>query len=95
MSIKQMRNRLSADKQMRNRLSADCSDPVEHRLDQAWQGYDMENRNIIESIQNTVRNIKCMNHRWFHSSEWQLPLLAQPGPANDAIHWALLSLLIS
>ena len=23
------------------------------------------------------------------------PLLAQPGPANDAIHWALLSLLIS
>ena len=26
---------------------------------------------------------------------WQLPLLAQPGPAKDAIHWALLSLLIS
>ena len=26
---------------------------------------------------------------------WQPPLLAQPGPANDAIHWALLSLLIS
>ena len=22
---------------------------------------------------------------------WQPPLLAQPGPANDAIHWALLS----
>ena len=26
---------------------------------------------------------------------WQLPLRAQPGPAKDAIHWALLSLLIS
>ena len=26
---------------------------------------------------------------------WQPPLLAQPGPANEAIHWALLSLLIS
>ena len=26
---------------------------------------------------------------------WQLPLLAHPGPANDAIHWALRSLLIS
>ena len=26
---------------------------------------------------------------------WQLPFLAHPGPANDAIHWALRSLLIS
>ena len=32
---------------MRNGLSE------EHRLDQAWLGYDMENRKIIESIQNT------------------------------------------
>ena len=38
MSIKYMRNGL----------------PVEHRLDQAWQGYDMENRKIIESIQCTT-----------------------------------------
>ena len=26
---------------------------------------------------------------------WQFPLLAQPGAAKDAIHWALRSLLIS
>ena len=55
----------------------------------------MEKRKTIESIQNTVRIVKCMIQWCFHSSEWQLPLLAHPGPANDAIHWALLSLLIS
>ena len=30
-----------------------------------------------------------------HTRVWQLPCLAQPGPDRDAIHWALLSLLIS
>ena len=30
-----------------------------------------------------------------HTRVWQLPLLAHPGPAKDAIHCALLSLLIS
>ena len=30
-----------------------------------------------------------------HTLLWQLHLLAQPDPAKDAIHWALLSLLIS
>ena len=35
---------------------------------------------------------QLQNHK---SILWQPPLLAQPGPANDAIHWALLSLLMS
>ena len=30
-----------------------------------------------------------------HNNEWQLPLLAHPGPSKDAIHCARLSLLIS
>ena len=42
----------------------------------------------IQSEQET----QLQNHT---SILWQPPLLAQPGPANDAIHWALLSLLIS
>ena len=32
---------------------------------------------------------------WNSQFLWQLPLLAHPGPAKDAIHWALLSLLFS
>ena len=36
--------------------------------------------------------IQLRNHT---SILWHPPLLAQPGPAKDAIHWALLSLLIS
>ena len=35
---------------------------------------------------------QLQNHK---SILWQPPLLAQPWPAKDAIHWALLSLLIS
>ena len=38
------------------------------------------------------QEIRLQNHT---SILWQPPLLAQPGPANEAIHWALLSLLIS
>ena len=39
-----------------------------------------------------IMKIQLRNHT---SILWHPPLLAQPGPAKDAIHWALLSLLIS
>ena len=44
--------------------------------------------------ENAISNSKI---QWLnlHAIVWQLPLLAQPGPANDAIHCALLSLFIA
>ena len=40
----------------------------------------------------SITKTQLYNHT---SILWHPPLLAQPGPAKDAIHWALLSLLIS
>ena len=45
-------------------------------------------------INNMFGQYKTSSHQDY-SRVWQLPLLAQPGPDKDAIHCALLSLLIS
>ena len=41
-------------------------------------------------------NTQCQIVKYnLHAIVWQLPLLAHPGPANDAIHCSLLSLFIA
>ena len=51
-------------------------------------------RRVSISTSSSSNNCEILS-MLYHAIVWQLPLLAHPGPARDAIHCALLSLFIA